>query len=150
MKAIVLTYAPVQESEQEILRNTDIFKLALNQHAEEFKPNVRMCSDWNLKYLLSHFPEKIISVRDRLRCPSNRVEYTDVEFKGSTIICALEWLKSKGYDEILIVGDNSVNHEGFRNEVNLWIDQYGQEINIYQYSKGNFNLPLKNITDFVK
>ena len=67
---------------------------------------------------------------------------------GSTIIAGLEYLISKGYDEILIVGDNKVNSLEFRNEVNREIDKISSNIKIYQYSMGSFHLPVKTIEQF--
>ena len=118
MKAIILTYAPVQDFEREILRNTNIFKLALNQHAAELKPDKRIITDYVLPKIMENCHESIISVRERLRSYSLRVEYPKIEFKGSTIIAAVDYLISKNYDEILIVGDNKVNTPKFREEVN--------------------------------
>ena len=44
-KAIVLTYAPVTKSEAELLKNTDIFKIATNFSAAELNPNIRLTAD---------------------------------------------------------------------------------------------------------
>ena len=148
MKAIILTYAPVQDFEREILVRTKIFKLALNQHASDLKPTKRIITDYVLSKIMKTYPEKIISVREKLRYYSKRVEYPNIVFKGSTIIAAVEYLISKDYDEILIVGDNRVNTLKFRYEVNKEMDKLSSKIRIYQYSKGNFNLPVKTIKDF--
>lgn len=148
MKAIILTYAPVVDSEKSILQTTNIFKLALNKHAEELKPNARIITDYILPQIYSMFSQKIISVREKLRNYSNRIEYFDGEFKGSTILAGIDYLISKKYDEILIVGDNKVNHKQFKDLVNTEIDKVKHQVNIYQYSKGNFNLPVKSISEF--
>ena len=148
MKAVILTYAPVKDAEKSIIQTTNIFKLALNQHAEELKPDARIITDYVLSAICSKFPQKIISVREKLRNYSERVEYFDGEFKGSTLLAGLDYLISKNYDEILIVGDNKVNHEQFRNLVNTEIDKIKNQAKIFQYSKGNFNLPVKTITEF--
>lgn len=148
MKAIILTYAPVKETEKELLKKTKIYKLALNQHAKELVPDARIVTDYILDKIYNNFSEKIISLRDRLRYKSDRVEYCDIEFKGSTILAAIDYLISKKYDEILIVGDNKVNHSQFRNEVNEEIDKIINKAKIYQYTRGNFNLPVVKISDF--
>ena len=149
MKAIILTYASVQNYEREILLRTNIFKLALNQHAKDLKPNARIITDYTLPKILLSCPEKIISVREKLRYYSPRVEYPHIEFKGSTIIAAVDYLISKHYKEILIIGDNSVNSLQFRNEVNREIKKYSPKIKIYQYSSGNFNLSQKSVKEFL-
>ena len=148
MKAIILTYAPVQDFEREILKQTKIFKLALNQHAKDLKPDARIITDYVLPKIIKTCPEKIISVREKLRFDSPRVEYPKIEFKGSTIIAAVDYLISKNYDEILIVGDNRVNTGKFQAEVNKEMDKLSSKIKIYQYSKGNFNLRVKSINEF--
>ena len=150
MKAIILTYAPVQDFEHDILKNTNIFKLALNGHASDLKPDARIITDYVLPHILANFPENIISVREKLRYPLNRVEYPDIVFKGSTIIAGVDYLILKGFDEILIVGDNNVNSLNFQNEVKKEIDNLSSKIKIYQYSDGNFNLKVKCIKDFTQ
>ena len=150
MKSIILTYAGVSEEEQKILTETNIFKLALNQHGAIYNPDARIITDYVLPQICAYFPETIISVRQRLRTPSDRIIYPNIEFKGATIIAGVEYLISKGYDEILIVGDNTVNMTEFQNLVNDEMSKYTSRINIYQYTQGNFNLPVKTIKEFCK
>ena len=150
MKAIILTYAPVQDFEREFLINTNIFKLALNGHAKELCPDKRIITDYVLPKILKSCPEKIISVREKLRCYSPQVEYPEIEFKGSTIVAAIDYLISKKITEILIIGNNNVNSNEFQNEVNRQIDKLVTKANIYQYSDGNFNLKVKSIKEFIQ
>ena len=149
MKAIILTYAPVSDYEQEILKRTKIFKLALNQHAAYLNPNARIITDYVLPQICQNFSEHIISVRERFRCYSSRIEYPDIEFKGSTIIAAVDYLISKQYNEILIVGNNKVNSKNFRDKVNIEMNKLISKAGIYQYTNGNFNLEIKSIIEFV-
>lgn len=150
MKAIILTYAPVKEEEKKLLRRTKVFKIAINQHGGEYKPTVRIISDYVLASMCKRFPENIISIRDRFRYESKRVEYiNDIEFKGATIICAVEYLKNNGYKRILIVGDNRVNNKDFQKNVRKQIDKIKDGLFLYQYTKGNFNLPVMSITEFL-
>lgn len=148
MKAIILTYAPVTEIEKKILIETTIYKLALNHHCSEYYPNARILTDYVLLNIYNRFPETIISVRDRLRTPSDRVIYFDKEFRGATIVSAVEYLISQNYNEILIVGNNRVNNIKFQNLVCEQIDELAERVMLYQYSNGNFNIPIKSITDF--
>ena len=117
MKAIILTQAPITKEEKVILKETNIFKIAINQHAEELNPDIRIISDYVLNDICTKFPQKVLSVRDKFRYNSCRVEYFDTEFKGATIVSAIEYLISKKYDKILIIGDNSVHSEEFKNLV---------------------------------
>lgn len=150
MKAIILTYAPVNTDDKQSLLDTNIFKLALNNHAAEYKPDARILTDYILENIYKKFPEKIISVRDKLRYDSKRIEYYNGKFKGSTMLAAIDYLISKKYDKILIVGDNKVNHKKFRDEINQEISKVKNMATIYQYTKGNFDLPVKTITEFCK
>lgn len=149
MKAIILTYAPVQDFERELLINTNIFKLALNGHAKDLKPDARIITDYVLPHIIANFSESIISVREKLRYITQRVEYPEIEFKGSTIIAGVDYLISKNYKEILVVGNNKVNSDEFQNEVNRQMDKLASNANIYQYSNGNFNLRVKSIKEFI-
>ncbi|MBR6127750.1 hypothetical protein IKQ21_08715, partial [bacterium] len=141
---------PVDNKEKAILAETKIFKIAINQHGTEYKPDARIITDYVLTDICKNFTEKVVTVREQLRYHSNRVEKFDTEFKGATIISAAEYLKSKGYDEILIVGDNSVDSIDFQNLVKTEIDKLTPKTTIYQYTNGNFNLPVKSITEFCK
>lgn len=147
-RAIVLTYASVDETERNILKNTNIFKIALNGHAEEFNPDIRICSDYILKNLLQNFSQKIVSIREIPRTKTNRVINPKIEFKGATIISALEYLIMNSYTEILIIGDNKVNHMEFQNLIKTETDKLKTQAKIYQYTDGNFNLPVKSIAEF--
>ena len=148
MKSIILTYAPVSDYEKELLQKTNIFKLALNQHAKEYLPNARIIADYTLRSIVSRFGEKIISVRDKSLPESDKIEYFRGKFKGSTIVAAIDYLISKQYDEILIIGNNQVNNLKFRNEVNVEVSKLKESVKIYQYSDGNFDLPIKSISEF--
>lgn len=150
MKAIILTYASVQDYECEILKQTKIYKLALNQHAKEFMPNARIITDYVLSDICKNTSEKIISIRDRFRFYSPRVEYSNIEFKGSTMIAGVEYLISKNYDEILIVGNNTVHSQSFRNSIKNEMDKLTVRASIYQYSNGYFTLPVKTIKEFTE
>jgi len=148
LKAIILTYANIEQSEKSLLQSTNIFKLALNQHAEELYPDYRIITDYFLEKMCKNFSQKIISVRDRLNCYSDKVEYFDGKFKGATILSAIDYLLSKDYEEILIIGDNKVHDPAFQNLINTEIDKLDTKTKIYQYSDGNFHLPVKTIEEF--
>lgn len=148
-KAMVLTYASVSKDEAKLIKESTIFKLAINQHAEELNPQVRICSDWNLPYICKNFPQPIISVRDYFRYINTRLIPNNLEFKGATIIAAVEWLISKQYNDILIVGDNTVNTEDFQNNVNKHITPLMEYARIWQYKFGKFQLPVKSIGKFL-
>ena len=151
MKAIVLTYSPVKDSDKVLLQNTKIFKVAINQHGEEYNPDVRVAGDWNLGYLCRNFKQPIVSLRDHFRYISPREIRHNIEFKGATIVGAIEWLIDIGYDNILLVADNTVNSEDFKDIVLYHTTRlrYWSGAQIYQYRNGNFMLPVKSIKDFI-
>lgn len=153
MKAIILTFAPVSESDTELLINTKILKLAINGHAEKLKPDLRICTDYGIVGdLLQKFTQKIITTRDY--APNERLIYAgQLFFKGSTMVSAVEYLIKTGNKKILIVGDNTVHQEFFKerinNEINLILKE-NPEIEIFQYINGNFRLPVKSVEQFIK
>lgn len=148
-KAMVLTYAPVSKDEAKLIKETTVLKLAINQHAEELNPQIRICSDWNLPYICHNFNQPIISVRDYFRYINPRLIPNNLEFKGATIIAAVEWLISKHYNDILIIGDNTVNTEEFQDNVNKHITPLMEYAAIWQYRFGKFQLPVKSISKFL-
>lgn len=153
MKAIILTSAPVNSEEEELLKSTSETKVAINFHAEHLKPNYRICSDYYIiGDLLKFCSQKIITTREW--CPDDRLIYAGhIQFKGSTMVAAIEYLISEGFNEILIVGDNSVHDKIFQDRIKKEISQIlikKPEVNIYQYGNGNFNLKTKTITEFLR
>ena len=151
-KAIILTSVHVENQEKELLKNTSIFKIAINQHAEDLNPHQRICSDYGvIGHLLQNFSQNIVTIRDWAE--NDRLIYAgQIPFKGSTIVCAVEYLIYQRYREILIVGDNSVHQDFFKQRVKKEMDlilQNNSEVQIFQYSQGNFNLPVKTVDKFL-
>jgi hypothetical protein len=151
-KAIILTFAPVTPKERKLLIRTKILKFAINQHAEYLKPDYRICTDYGvIGNLLQNFSQRIITTREWV--PNKRLIYAgQINFKGSTIVSCVEYLISVGIKEILIVGDNTVHSEVFKNRINaelLIIRQKNQNVKVYQYRKGNFYLPVKSVKHFI-
>jgi hypothetical protein len=153
MKAIILTQVFVNQEDIELLKNTDIVKYALNQHAQYLNPTYRICSDYGvIGNLLVNYPQEIITIRDWAYNP--RLIYAgQIQFRGSTMVACIEYLISKGYKKILIVGDNTVHQVFFQDRIKTEIKRILQEnsvIEIYQYSNGNFNLPTMTVKQFIK
>lgn len=145
MKCLILTNYEVTDEECSYIRDTDVYKIALNQHGQQYKPDVRFISDYVAEYICQHFPEPILSVRDRWNL-SDRVKPIDIEFKGATIIAAIDYAKLKGYDNILLVADNTVHSKEFQQLVK---DNIVDDGTVYQCSNGNFNLPVKSIKKWI-
>lgn len=151
VKALILTNVCLKPEEKELLQKTDIKKFALNHHAETLKPDFRICTDYGIApLLLQRFSQKIITTRDYAQ--NSRLIYAGhIAFKGSTIVACIEYLIDTGFNRILIVGDNTVHSSVFQQRVNKEIDsivQNNKDVKIYQYSNGNFNLPVISIFEF--
>lgn len=153
MKAIILTGIPIITRHKNLIKNTNVFKLALNGYSEELSPDVRFISDYVLDYIYENFPEPIVTVRDFPEKKYLRVIKAGVEFKGATIISSCEWLYNNNYNNILIVGDNTVHNKTHQNNVRQGIKELSKlhpDLNIFQFKKGNFNLPVKSINKFIQ
>lgn len=150
-KAVVLSDVSVSQVEFLELRDTDVYKLALNHHASEYKPNARIFSDYfDLAELHLRFPNDIIyTVRCKPRNPIDNVEVVDIEFKGSTIIAAIELLIKRGTENILLVADNTVHAQSFRDEIYNNILKLPTNTKIYQFRTGYFPLPVLGVRDFL-
>lgn len=147
MKCVILTNYPTTEEEAFYLTNytRNCYKIAINWHASQYNPDVRICTDYILKKLYHNCIEPIISVRDRC-INSPRVTFLDIEFKGATILAAIDYAKLKGYDNILLVADNTAHGKDFQELIKRNIINDGT---VYQCSKGNFNLPVKSIKEWI-
>lgn len=150
-KAIILSQIPLNNHNINLLKMTNILKIALNHHAEYLKPCLRICTDYSIAtILLNKFKQNVVTIRDY--SPDKRIIYKpEIIFKGSTIVAAIEFLILSGYKEILLVADNTIHDEWFKNRVNKEIDKINKQnknIKIYQFSNGNFNLDIKSVEDF--
>lgn len=150
-KAVVLSDVSVTQDEFLELRDTDVYKLALNHHASEYKPNARIFSDYfDLAKLHLRFPNDIIyTVRCKPLRPVKNIVVADVEFKGSTMIAAIEFLIQQGAEKILLVADNTVHSQHFRDEIYNNILKLPTNTRIYQFRTGYFPLPVLGVRDFL-
>ena len=152
MKALILTFAPVTEKQKELIKNTNITKIAINGHSEELNPDYRICSDYGvIEFLMKYFKQKIITVREWVK-DERLINATNILFKGSTLVAAIDYLVFKKYDEILIVGDNTVREKFFQKRINDEIEKIKKEnpqIKIFQYRKGNYNLSVLSVERFI-
>lgn len=153
MKAIVLTNSQVDESQAKELIETDIFKIALNFHAEWLKPDLRIATDYGMANgMLNCFSQNVVTIRDYFEDKRN-IYHGEITFKGSTIIACIEYLISENFDEILLIADNSVHQEWFKERIKKEIENILEKysnIKIFQYSNGNFNLPVMSVQKFIK
>lgn len=148
MKAIVLTYAPVTKEETELLKNTDVYKIACNTYCAELKPNIRLTAD-NI----------VDNCLDCDTCPVITCNY-DLEREGvingctlpnrhSSLMYCIDYLYLKGYTEVLLVATNpegtathKINYDG--------VNDMKDCLYLYKYSKeGCFDIPYKSVKEFL-
>lgn len=147
MKAIVLTYAGLNKEEKELLKNTDIFKIACNNYCAELKPNIRLCADDIVNKCLECDTCPVVSLNYDLDKP-RVINGIKMPKRHSSLLSCIDYLIINGYNTILLVATNpdsatsKINYEG----VNIVKDF----VYLYKYTKdGNFDIPYKSIKDFI-
>lgn len=147
MKAIILTYAPVNKEEAKLLKNTDIFKIATNFSAAELKPNIRLCADNIVDKCLNCDTCPVVSLNYDLE-KERVINGCHLPKRNTTLVSCVDYLYLKGYTSILIVATNPVsatyklNIEG--------IDSIKDCLYLYKYKKEcNLDIPYKSIGDFI-
>lgn len=152
MKALILTGIELSKKDKKILQETDIFKLALNHHAEPLNPTCRIISDYtNFEFTYNNYPEPLISVRHHPKGNYLKLIKADIPFRGSTLVAGCEWLYKNGYTNILIIGDNTVHNKDHQETVKQGIKQILElypDIKIHQFKNGNFELPQMDLKIF--
>lgn len=151
-KAIILTGIELNASDKKQLQETSIFKLALNHHCQDMNADLRIITDYGNFNYCSKLPERLVTVRYKPRFKEDKYIVPDIEYRGSTVVAGIEYLYLQGYDEILIVGDNSVHGADFIKCVNIGIktlkDIY-KKLKLYQFSDGYFEMPVMSIKNFL-
>lgn len=148
MKAIILTYAPVSKEEAELLKSTNVYKIACNNYCAELKPNVRLCADNIVQKCLDCDTCDVISCNydlDRERV----INGCTLPNRHSSLLNCIDYLYLKGYTEVLLVATNpegTATHKINYNGVNDMKDC----LYLYKYSKeGCFDIPYKSVKEFL-
>lgn len=146
-KAIVLTYAPVTKAEAELLKNTDIFKIATNFSAAELNPNIRLTADDIVDKCLNCDDCDVVSLNydlDKKRVVNGHY----LPKRHTSLVSCVDYLVLKGFTHILLVASNPVsatskmNYEG--------INQLKNYLYLYKYTKdGNLDIPHKTVKEFI-
>lgn len=147
MKAIVLTYAPITKKEQELLKNTDIFKIACNNYCAELNPNLRLCADDIVDKCLICDNCPVVSLNYGLD-KEGVINACYLPNRHTTLVSCVDYLYLKGFTSILLVATNPVsatyklNIEG--------INSIKDCLYLYKYSpECNLDIPYKSIKDFI-
>ena len=173
MKAIIITRAldesPDSEGLRALLNATDILKIAIN--TVDVKANIRLFMDTQLWQNYTNYSEFMLTTTRGLTLipeeQQNKFNYFNIEKMPCTdenteLFCMLGSLGASldlaykmGVKELLLVADNNVIEDdkaffkGYREQAKDVADFYNTKMNIYQFSLGNFNLPVKTIKDFI-
>lgn len=149
MKAIILTYADVTLKEKKLINDSCLFKVAVNW--ANYQTDYRVTRDYkSLDFICNRFKEPVIlSACDGRKDRFKRAKAMNLYYKGSTLTSAVDFCLNLGYNEILLVANNKVHTEHLQETVKQAINELKAKGTIYQYTKGNFDLPVKSIEDFI-
>jgi hypothetical protein len=146
-KAIVLTYAPLNDEEAELIKNTNIFKIACNHYRAELKPNIRLTADDIVDKCLNCDSCDVVS----LNYGWNKKRVINAGYlpkRHTSLISCIDYLMLKGFTHILLVATNpdsatcKINKEG--------VDMIKDCLYLYKYSKeGNLDIPFKTVKEFI-
>ena len=125
-KALILTNVKLTEQEQELIRRTNIFKVALNNHANELLPDIRYTSDYIAVSLLNKYPQPVYSNRDK------NAKSVNVPFSGYSIVDCARWLLNKGYT-VILVADNTVHSTKAQEDIKQLL---ANTPNLYVFKEG--------------
>ena len=173
MKAIIITRAidesPDSEKIRAFLNNTNIIKIAVN--TANCKANIRLfvdCQHWK-QYL--NYPEQLMTRAEGLNLiPKEQQERfiffnhtktpctkdnTELFIYPSSMGACIDLAYKLGVTDLLLIADNKIVEDGkaffkgYCQQSKDVTDFYNTKMNIYQFSNGNFNLPVKSIKDFI-
>ena len=148
MKAIVLTYAGVNNEERKLLQNTDVFKIATNFSAVDLKPNLRLCADNIVNKCLECDTCDVVSInydldKDRV------INGTTMPKRHSTLLHCIDYLYFEGYTDVLLVATNPKGTETYKLNVD-GVNIMKECLNLYKYNdEGNFDIPTKTVKEFL-
>jgi len=173
MKAAIITRAlyerPESQENRTLLNSSDIFKIAVN--TVDVKANIRLFMDtqhWKhyLKYPefllttargLQLIPEKNQDKFNYFNFEKNPCTSENTELFGmlGSLGASIDLAYKLGVKDLLLVADNRITEDGemFKNgyceQARLVTDFYNTKMNVYQFTQGDFNLPVKSIKDFI-
>jgi len=147
MKAIILTYAPVTTEEKELLKNTDIYKIACNYYCADLKPDIRLCADNIVDKCLKCDTCPVVSVNYDLN-KERVINGCYLPKRYTTLVHCVDYLYLKGYTNILLV---ATNPDSATSKLNIeGINSIKDCVYLYKYSENcNLDIPYKTIKDFI-
>lgn len=146
-KAIVLTYAPVTDEEKNLLKNTNIFKIACNNYCADLKPNIRLTADNIVDKCLECDTCPVVSLSFDVH-KERVINAYNYPHRRSSLLSCIDYLRFNGYNAILLVASNPdsatsiINYKG--------IEYFKDYLYLFKYTKdGNMNIPHLTVKDFI-
>lgn len=148
MKAIVLTYAEVNKEEKELLKNTNVFKIATNFSAAELKPDLRLCADDIVSKCLECDTCDVVSINYNLD-KDRVINGCTMPKRHSTLLHCIDYLYFEGYTDVLLVASNPKGTETYKRNFE-GVNIMKECLNLYKYTdEGNFEIPTKTVKEFL-
>lgn len=174
-KAIVLTHAPIDSWELELIRKSGIYVMVVNWAYYPYKENsLRLYFDYMYtpEYLTEEDRPQDLITSYHLRCCPDVCQYKDhprihmifdvanepnngqenaLYFNTSSLIPSIDYcVKYKKSEEILIVGTNDVYGDRFTKAVNKAIKLFKPHVEMFKYRQdAKFFLKHKTIQEFI-
>lgn len=154
MKAIVLTYAPITKKETELLKKTDIFKIACNTYRAELKPNIRLTADDIVDKCLECDTCPVISLNYDIG-KENVINGSHLPKRHTSLVSCCDYLITQRFTDILLVATNTVANgkdinKSFQNINRKGINSLKDYARIYKYSDNAiFDVPTITIEGFL-
>ena len=147
MRAIILTYAPVNNEEKKLLRNTKVFKMACNSYCAELKPNLRLCADNIVQKCLDCDSCDVVSLNYDLE-RERVINGCYLPKRHSSLLSCIDYLYLKGFTDILLVASNP---DSATSKINyIGVNDIKDCLNLYKYTKdGNLDIPYMTIKEFL-
>lgn len=148
MKAIVLTHADISKKDAELLKNTDVYKIACNYYCSELKPNIRLCADNIVNKCLECDTCDVVSINYDLN-KDRVINGSTMPKRHSTLLHCIDYLYFEGYTDVLLVGTNPIGTETYKRNVD-GVNIMKECLNLYKYNnEGNFDIPVKTVKEFL-
>lgn len=148
-KAIVLTYAPVNKSEAELLKQTDIFKIATNFSAVDLKPDLRLTADNIVDKCLECDTCDVVTLNYDLDKSERCINAQYLPKRHTSLVSCVDYLYLNGYTHVLLIASNPENTATYRLNIE-GIDSLKDCLYLYKYTKdGNLDIPFKTVKDFI-
>jgi hypothetical protein len=146
-KAIVLTYAPLSEDEKELIRKTDIYKIATNFSAVDLGVDLRLTADNIVDKCLECDCCSVVSLNYDL----DKERVINAQYlpkRHTSLVSCVDYLYLNGFTHILLI---ATNPQSATYKLNIdGINSLKDCLYLYKYTKdGNLDIPFKPVKEFI-